>query len=958
MSSDDALPWTTSRCNRLLRPLLSKLAKLRKELERPRSSGGEPRAVSSAFATKGSPVKTTNFTRPAHKPRGFDKVRDPDWRPGAKTGAGKKTYGGRAGRKIANLQRNGSDASNASRPGEIAMTPFLARATVQLHSSPQIQPSPLKKFGKNRGPLLASVEQFTAPRVSADIHKLIHGLSEAYANLLQATTTGDERRWQGTRPLFGACLRKIPAYIELEEHFAQLDKLEEEDTDNREIPNEIYEYLESRFEQRLGQGWRPFRQVVRAHGTTLVCKAITDGILEVPTLGLLVTHCLNVSAWDEAEKLLLAYAPRIEPLPFPRSMKADLFDHQKHPYLAIFKMFVDRTNRHRLIYDLLEHMIAFELLPLEWLATQSMRSTWDRLVRILSENDVRAAENAYRFFETTSLASTGLPDPRLLADEITGAVARRFAPSAREDLRSALNTTFFSLYTVLGSIALVKNNRYNTADEVELNQIPWVLDAINITLSHREDAKDEVKFLDPDKEDAQLYAQRALWTFFTGLFLRLDGRTRNSSNIQIQIPDLIKLVGLTLDIYAFKQINIASILSTLPPLLSSMAQGTGRIWGNDGFDQLQRVVSALTTITGCRLPHQLWTFKRLALETSMEFAHSTGHRDHMAYYRSIENQMRVAGKLVISQSPEKCNSPINDGGFRWEEGIGEWVTCTPFAKQATKRRPRQPMRVLDLLPTPEQSGDEKLKVDCELSEDCIELPTDQDYDEEEEEGNHVLPSSPIRQVLDPARKSIGQCMQTFSPKVVIPGKQKRSMTDDSQNILFFPYLPENDYRDSAPRRSHRSMRELQALSPRCRTLRSRDTDSSGLRKVTRPSYTEPILKSEDEDVDEDVEEGESVSSESEELTNTSSTAAANTCRALRSRSSSTLGKRSRVCSQDGENNDKESDFDELDKTPGRPRRAKRRSCNLKTAKQGEEWWKVRGDVDHESEASEDELSFH
>jgi hypothetical protein len=63
MAADDELPWTTSRCNRLLRPLSSKLAKLRAEVERPRSAGAESRNPSTTFATKCSPRKARGFDR-------------------------------------------------------------------------------------------------------------------------------------------------------------------------------------------------------------------------------------------------------------------------------------------------------------------------------------------------------------------------------------------------------------------------------------------------------------------------------------------------------------------------------------------------------------------------------------------------------------------------------------------------------------------------------------------------------------------------------------------------------------------------------------------------------------------------------------------------------------------------------------------------------------------------------
>jgi hypothetical protein len=164
-------------------------------------------------------------------------------------------------------------------------------------SSPNVQNSPLKKHGKNRGPLQVNIDWTQLP---GDLRKLVQGACEAYANVLQATTDGDEKSWKGTRSLLAACLRKLPAYIELEEHFTKLDREEEDDDEERDVSGEIYEYLESQFEQRPGQGWRPFKQVLRAHATSQLCDAITDGIIGLDSMSMLVAHCVRVSAWDEA----------------------------------------------------------------------------------------------------------------------------------------------------------------------------------------------------------------------------------------------------------------------------------------------------------------------------------------------------------------------------------------------------------------------------------------------------------------------------------------------------------------------------------------------------------------------------------------------------------------------------------------------------------------------------------
>ncbi|KAH7082206.1 hypothetical protein FB567DRAFT_530792 [Paraphoma chrysanthemicola] len=937
MAVDDELPWTTSRCNRLLRPLSSKLAKLRAEVERPRSAGTDSRNPSVAFATKCSPQKTTNFTRPALKPRGFDKAKDPDWRPGAKPGAGKKTYGGRGARKIAGIQRSAPDTGHVARPGEIAFTPLVARIGGQLQSSPHAQNSPLKKYGKNKGPLQVNIDWTQTP---GDLRQLVRGISEAYANILQATVDGDEKSWKGTRSLMAACLRKLPAYIELEEHFAKLDREAEED-EERDIGSEIYEHLEAQFEQRLGQGWRPFKQVVRAHATSVLCDAVADGVLELDNMLLLVTHCVNVSAWDEAERLLIAYLPLLEPLSIPVNIKADLFDAQKSPFLCAIKKFVQCTGRYRLLYDLLEHLIANELLPLEWLATQAMRPVWDRLVRSASENDSKTIASTLRFFETVTIAGMGLPDERLLADETTG--FRRFVPSSREDLRVALNTTYSSLLTVICSIALVNGGRDDDMGRNVALRIASLLKSVAVTIMSRNDIRSEIKLLEADKEDAQTFAQRATWAIFASLVAQLDISSTVGAELSLHAPELVQGMNWLATQYLPSGINTASILGSLPALLSSIARGTGRIWKDDGFEQVQRLVQTFMSMSGCRLPHKLWTLKRLALETAVEFAQDTGLVEHMTYAREIERKMRTQGRLVIVPSPQKNDSPSTNGGFRWEEGIGEWVACTPFIKQGVKQIQRQPVPVLELLPTPSQSDDEATMPGNYVDDNSIWDTTAFDHDEDD-----VPPqSSPIKRAPRRSVSSLGKRQRASSPMVVV--SKRAHLTPPDTPVEFFPDLPEENASDDGPRRSRRSRTELKALAPRLRTQRSRQSLESGLRHQQRKTYVEKI----------EVDEHLSYSSQSDDGSPSSSSTSID--EVPKRRSTRTCASRSRARSSqslpqyDGANDDEEQERDDLGITPARPI-TKRRTSSRNATKSQKEWWYATG-VAGDSDESEDELSF-
>ena len=914
-SATDDPAWNTTRCNRLLRPLSTKLAKLRKEIERPRSPTDDRRSSAAAFALKASRKS---------RPRGLEKRKDPDWMPDATGGASKKTYGGRGTKKP--TCRTNSSGTGEARPGAIAFTPLVTRTLGRPIESPQLQGSPLKKYSRYRGPLLAKANvQELKTQMPAEIGNLVKGLSEAYANLLQATTASHKKRWNGTRSLFSACLRKLPRYIELEEHFAELDK-EEEDEDGKDVSQEIYTYLEDRFEIFPGQGWRPFRQVVRAHGTQLLCDAFADQIIGLETLHLLVVHCLNASAWDEAEKFLDAFLSCLKPLPLPTNLYANLFDEQRSLYMWMVKDFVVRTGRYRFLYDTLEYMISQELLPLEWLASECMRPMWDRLVRNLSDGDQRSSANAFRFLETAICAGIGLPDESLFEaseDEID-TIARQFKPSTRQEFRDALNTTYSSLLSVFCSIALINQNREDSAGKLTMRRVTWVVDSIVIDLLKRKDIKDDLALLGPLEENMQLFAQRAVWTMFAAFVIHLEGCQQDPMLLSIDVPTAGGAITWIVSQYASEHIDYSELLATLPAFVSAAARGTGRIWQDDGFDQIQRLVEDMLSTTGIRLPHKLWTMKRLALEAATDFAQSTNEPRHMAFAHEVEQSMRLKGHVVIAPTPQKTDSPSVGGGFRWEEGIGEWVTCTPFTKGSIKRTERRPVPVLQLLPSPDASDDDE---GCAKTPSSI-MPT-WDMLADDDDANNVPLSSPIKSRKRPRTCFSSQSTRPPSPKVIIPAKHT-ALTPPRTPIPFFSEQDLEELLDDGLRRSKRPRKELYAAKTIGSARRSRLSLDGGLRELERKIYEEA------QDHDEETSESDMNQTDSGHETSTSSRRSVKGERpqVRHARSTSSLGRKRRACTADVHHKR------ELDDTSAR----KRRRSGRQTVQGVREWWKVDGSV--------------
>ncbi|KAF2261728.1 hypothetical protein CC78DRAFT_535452 [Lojkania enalia] len=826
MAAEDDLPWTTTRCNRLLRPISSRITALRKELEKARNIAREARNPPSAGVKNVPPQRTSLAQLPKpRKPRGFDKALDPDWVPGANPAAGsKRTYSGKPVKPVSE-RSTCSTSQPTAQPGEIAFTPLIARSSDRLQDTPQLHGSPLKRVGRKRG--LDKQGQIRAlnKHMPPTIGKLVEGLLDAYGNLLLATKCGEERRRKGSRSLVGTCLHKMPAYIELEEHFAEVD--DEDEDEDRDVSSEIYAYLEERFEIRPSEGWQKFRQIVRAHGTSLLCDAFADGILGLETLEVITVRCLELSSWDEAEKLLWTFLPSMKPLPTPQSLQANMFLPETSRYMAIVRGFVNHSGRVQFLYDQLEYMISQELLPLEWLATECMQSHWFKIVQALSDGDPRLAGNSYRLLETAINTGIGLPDENVLEEKEIEIISKQTKPSSRKELRQALDTTFSSLLTLLSSIALVfQCQRGNNAATVP-HRVNSVIDSLVVGLLKRKDVRMDLELLRPTPETMQAFAQRAMWTVLASFLIHL-GRCGSSPDlIPLNNTTLMKAFDWVVTQYSWDNVDLSNIFENLPRFVSATVRCSGRPLREDGFDQLQSLVEALFAVRECRLPHKLWNLKRLALESCLEFAHITNNSRHMAYARQMEKLMSRQGHVVLTHTSN--DSPSKEGGFRWEEGIGEWVACTPFVRhQDTKSLPRKPMRALKLLPTPSPSETEQEENFLTIS------PVDDKSSWEYDTGVSDDPfphSSPIKAAPrnSPKRK------RASSPMVVILVKRIRITPPASADVEDSPTS------ETGPRRSRRKKKQIKAVVSNSRGLRGKSSLSS---------YNEAKLAIDIEDEDE------------------------------------------------------------------------------------------------------------
>ncbi|KAI0024683.1 hypothetical protein F4780DRAFT_795203 [Xylariomycetidae sp. FL0641] len=359
---EPSAPWTAARCQRLLRPLVSRLASLR------RDTGTATTSTATSLSSTATSTTTTITTTDG----------DCDWllqpsRKRVRTTYSSQRRGGGRQQQQQQQQPVGSDerpdpgpapvpqpqpqhqkrtlkslrTQQAPSPrGKLAIpaTPLLKRARGQLLSSPlraadddddaddnsssnnnhnnpttaaQAQPPPRTK--KRQQPPAAAyrhLEERLArlrTRTPAARHADVEGVYRSLEALLRATTTtttsSSAPPAAGPRSLMALALRRVPAYIAAlaaQERAAAAAHGTRSARDGADASAAVYDWVEATLGAVPGTSRRVLRALARADGVRAVARAVAARVLAPAEALLLADLCVAAGAPDEAEALLAA----------------------------------------------------------------------------------------------------------------------------------------------------------------------------------------------------------------------------------------------------------------------------------------------------------------------------------------------------------------------------------------------------------------------------------------------------------------------------------------------------------------------------------------------------------------------------------------------------------------------------------------------------------------------------
>ena len=735
---DSEPSWTTSRCHRLLRPLSSKIALLRKlkglgskELRNSiadRSLGHERQSswnlATVTHSSQESETSSTDITgmddtsnwlaesRPRKRLRRTYSSKSSVQAPGSNAVAVPNKLRETSAENILRLiDEHHSNAHNHFRDdyGGLALHGLSEDEPEQFPHAPT--ESIEWEVGCSQKIPLRGAFTKLARNFSPENWRTLDGFYDGLVALLKATTDSklaDPRpkassslllhrpaMREGSRSLFATCLRKMPQYIREE----QLSTTNDDPESDVDISTAMYNHLEQMNTSNTG-GWRPLKDVVRAHGIAMLVAAIEESLINLPLARALMLLCLEQGACEEAAKIVEAMVAIMKPLSKPETSSSLLFSCRTSVTLQTMHAMWTLTKCSRFEYAQLAKLFDSNIIPFDWICTPDMVDCWTRAIISATQGKPEATEASLLLrtvmvkasVRTVLLSSEHVHEVRLRTQghrrrsnkrENEGAnkltqMRSRSAPDLPETEKSSgeISSVLSNLLIVLCAISLLESSR--TSDLTHIGQEAQRMSDLHIYGSGQHHACD----IDSDQVSLSLMAsvlathdidRRCLETFTRGLLETT--------------PKFPVMAGL---------------------FFSNVAECYGRVAPKDPFKQLQDLIQRL----GYKAASHLSQYESCGavlnavyINAAFRVAERSGQPKHFEGALALEQRLPGRKGEYAFRTPGKTPAHCREesrSGFRWEEGICEWVAQSPEVAQKLQQKDSSEIMMVKA-PSPEEN---------------------------------------------------------------------------------------------------------------------------------------------------------------------------------------------------------------------------------------------------------------
>ncbi|KAG4030329.1 hypothetical protein MFRU_012g00710 [Monilinia fructicola] len=658
--------WTAARCNRLLRPLTSRISILRKikqsTLDRMKIQRKKGKSVSDSDIDAASEEAKNNNASWIGRKRV------------------KRTYSVKAATKGQHVNNSDhsfnlpSDSRSSSVPGEIVVpTPLLNRAWRNTSSPYRAIPYKRDALGYcqqmstdsiSGGSAKARIQgtSKTQPLGPQPLSKIRNSMSPTRFNvhegiyngleaLLRATHPISNILKRGPRSLFSMCLATVPKYITMEEKLLsnEIERVGSHSAiEQRDISTEIYDDLE--LFGSSGRGWIHLQSVVRAHGVQIICDAVSEGLLDCNFCEILVDLCIHSGHYDEAELILSSLLSECK-FPNPTSSESRFEDSDFHRPLLKIQKFVESTGRRGYEYRQFSNLIQNGILSFQWVVTPAFTPTWTRLMQDLSLDHARV--------DATTFMNTVLP---CLVEYVS--LSDFWLDT---DLYRVCRSTLLSVLITISSIILLSRDIVGNALKQESNHNTTIGDTHSMLL------KDCLKVIKRDDRENDLQC-----TILLLAFLVTEPNTDEISDFIIN-PLYQMYTEESKDLGAEIPSDLAekplSAYNEAVRFISSVARCCGKGASTSGFEYLQHIHQRLKKVNPGNGLKARTTWYGIIVDSAFAFAQVAPGQRYLDYADSLDGELHAdSSRRPESARKEACYPST---AFRWEEGISSWVTATP-----------------------------------------------------------------------------------------------------------------------------------------------------------------------------------------------------------------------------------------------------------------------------------------
>jgi hypothetical protein len=605
----EEIPWTAARCNRLLRTITSRVNILRKQ-SKLCAAGSSVRDAQSSRSVSRTPSEDASPPRKDRK----SSANDPEWVPGAETKNSSRTYGGKPRSKAPSRKADSGFS-----------TPFVKRLLKNAPLS-AVTPCAIATRADERPKKTLQLPVQLASRNEEAQRNLVR----AFDNLLSATGSAPGEKRVGARSLMGACLRRVPDYIDLE-----LEDLDDTDENEDVITSSIYDELES-LGTNSGGGWSGLREVVRSHGLHDVRGAIDQGLIKDNRISELVDICSKHGALLHADSLLQTWITR---------------DCSTEPERV--------ENSHNALAKLTE-----------------LRSTHDAPELYLRHHTGLVKTRHVHLSDVLRPGSAPLKD--MISGLLRGPsqdAALAYLEAAVIDDYAAVNAASLAVFSrlagLLASLALAQAGSSADSLKPELDLFA-VVNRVANTIAQM-DASHHMS--STTRHNAKIHPFS-----MASALLQLTAQTNLSDIATTPLNSLINAVAAHQNAFVKFAVNVA--------------QHVHRFSDADELESLLTTTSGLLTPAAECNDENRSTLNRLAFEVAFAYREQIGI--------DIDDHFGGSQGATMNSAAQTPRRRVQVSGYKWEEGLCEWVAATPLTKLPLTKPCKQPNQQAPptQLPTP------------------------------------------------------------------------------------------------------------------------------------------------------------------------------------------------------------------------------------------------------------------